>query len=437
MKKLFIFAMCAIALASCNEGAKKAEAQARAERDSLNQVIAQKDDEINDMMTTLIDIEEGFREITEAQNRVTLAKSGEGTKVDCTKEGFFDLSAKSTCAYLILCKYAGPSGPLYTKGVTIVCKPFEVIVPLKNVKIESAENDKYLLSADRGYNGKIQVYYAETVIRALYGKPQRFLDFGELCSGLIKVETKEAPTGEIEFTLPKNKILQVYPVVVTEQQFIIAEPILTNTMEGLKCTHSVSGGTVTISGTLNPAAKAVVAKISENGYAKTINDDGELFKLDKETFLKTGKVAINVKSGVLSYITLFVQFETNNVATYSPGVIIEPPIDFREPKQVYYWMQIKPTKTAGILTIGFKSDEPVTVPPFALVYSLQKTPKTISEGRLCDNFKALTLKKGWFKKEYTGQYTYEIDPRWLNARFSIFQNGVSEDNVKLIAIDLV
>ena len=79
MKKLSIFAMCAIALASCNEGAKKAEAQARAERDSLNQVIAQKDDEINDMMTTLIDIEEGFREITEAQNRVTLAKSGEGT----------------------------------------------------------------------------------------------------------------------------------------------------------------------------------------------------------------------------------------------------------------------------------------------------------------------------------------------------------------------
>jgi len=79
MKKFFILAMCAMAMASCDQNAKKAEAQARAERDSLNQVIAQKDDEINDMMTTLIDIEEGFREITEAQNRVTLAKSGEGT----------------------------------------------------------------------------------------------------------------------------------------------------------------------------------------------------------------------------------------------------------------------------------------------------------------------------------------------------------------------
>ena len=57
MKKLFIFALCLTALASCNEGAKKTENAARAERDSLNQVIAQKDDEINDMMTTLIDIE--------------------------------------------------------------------------------------------------------------------------------------------------------------------------------------------------------------------------------------------------------------------------------------------------------------------------------------------------------------------------------------------
>ena len=79
MKKLFIFALCLTALASCNEGAKKTENAARAERDSLNQVIAQKDDEINDMMTTLIDIEDGFREITDAQNRVTLAKQGEGT----------------------------------------------------------------------------------------------------------------------------------------------------------------------------------------------------------------------------------------------------------------------------------------------------------------------------------------------------------------------
>ena len=80
MKKLFFFAACAMAVASCNNDAvKKAELAATQQRDSLEQIIAQKDNEINDMMTTLSDIEEGFREITEAQNRVTLAKSGEGT----------------------------------------------------------------------------------------------------------------------------------------------------------------------------------------------------------------------------------------------------------------------------------------------------------------------------------------------------------------------
>ena len=80
MKKLFFFAAVAMAVASCNNDAvKKAELAATQQRDSLEQIISQKDNEINDMMTTLSDIEEGFREITEAQNRVTIAKSGEGT----------------------------------------------------------------------------------------------------------------------------------------------------------------------------------------------------------------------------------------------------------------------------------------------------------------------------------------------------------------------
>ena len=80
MKKLVFFAACTMAVASCNQDAlKKAEQAATQQRDSLEQIIAQKDNEINDMMTTLSDIEEGFREITEAQNRVTLAKQGEGT----------------------------------------------------------------------------------------------------------------------------------------------------------------------------------------------------------------------------------------------------------------------------------------------------------------------------------------------------------------------
>ena len=79
MKKLAILAVATLAIASCKNEAPKEDLAAIQQRDSLNQIIAQKDNEINDMIATFGDIEEGFREITEAQSRVTLAKQGEGT----------------------------------------------------------------------------------------------------------------------------------------------------------------------------------------------------------------------------------------------------------------------------------------------------------------------------------------------------------------------
>ena len=79
MNKLSILAVCALAIVSCKNEAPKQDLATVQLRDSLNQIIAQKDNEINDMIATFGDIEEGFREITEAQSRVTLAKQGEGT----------------------------------------------------------------------------------------------------------------------------------------------------------------------------------------------------------------------------------------------------------------------------------------------------------------------------------------------------------------------
>ncbi len=84
MRKLFLFACCvAFALTSCND--KKTEQRASAQSDSLNQVIAQKDTEINDMLTTLNDIQEGFQAINEAEGRVNIAK-GEGNRSQQLKD---------------------------------------------------------------------------------------------------------------------------------------------------------------------------------------------------------------------------------------------------------------------------------------------------------------------------------------------------------------
>ena len=78
MKKVLIFGVCLLAMASCEQKQSKADFAAMQRVDSLSQIIAQKDNEINDMMSTFSEIEDGFRAISEAQNRVAVAKSGEG-----------------------------------------------------------------------------------------------------------------------------------------------------------------------------------------------------------------------------------------------------------------------------------------------------------------------------------------------------------------------
>lgn len=79
MKKILFFGLCLMAMASCQQDNKQAQQLAlNQQRDSLDKIIAQKDNEINDIIGTLNDIEEGFREISEAEGRVAVAKRGEG-----------------------------------------------------------------------------------------------------------------------------------------------------------------------------------------------------------------------------------------------------------------------------------------------------------------------------------------------------------------------
>jgi DNA repair exonuclease SbcCD ATPase subunit len=80
MKKLMFIALGALALTACQQEKPKVDLTAAHQRDSLQQIVSQKNGEIDDMMSTLNDIQEGFREINEAENRVNLEKQGtEGT----------------------------------------------------------------------------------------------------------------------------------------------------------------------------------------------------------------------------------------------------------------------------------------------------------------------------------------------------------------------
>lgn len=80
MKKCLFVAICVLALVGCKEEPKAPVVdlvQVEA-NDSLQKIIDQRDAEINEMIATLNEIQEGFRLINEAEKRATLAKEGEG-----------------------------------------------------------------------------------------------------------------------------------------------------------------------------------------------------------------------------------------------------------------------------------------------------------------------------------------------------------------------
>jgi chromosome segregation ATPase len=81
MKKILLLSMTMVLLLTvgCKEKKEKSiDFQSMEQNDSLQKIIAQRDNEINDMMGLMNEIQEGFREISEAENHVSLIKNGEG-----------------------------------------------------------------------------------------------------------------------------------------------------------------------------------------------------------------------------------------------------------------------------------------------------------------------------------------------------------------------
>lgn len=81
MKKiafLLLSVVCTTFFFACNNKKEKEAASEFSATDSLQQIVAQKDKEMADMVTTMNDIQEGFRKINEAQGRITIErKQGE------------------------------------------------------------------------------------------------------------------------------------------------------------------------------------------------------------------------------------------------------------------------------------------------------------------------------------------------------------------------
>ena len=94
MRKIFSILAFALLLISCQEK-KSVPVMENSDsvRDSLQQVIDFKDREINDILGTMNEIQEGFRLINAAEGRMSIIKSGEATnKTEQIRENIRDIS---------------------------------------------------------------------------------------------------------------------------------------------------------------------------------------------------------------------------------------------------------------------------------------------------------------------------------------------------------
>lgn len=73
-----LVALCLLAFVACDNKQSGSEVVEDSRIDSLQQIVNQKDNEINDIMGTLNDIQEGFRLINEAEGRISVTQDGEG-----------------------------------------------------------------------------------------------------------------------------------------------------------------------------------------------------------------------------------------------------------------------------------------------------------------------------------------------------------------------
>lgn len=72
MKKFFLFAIATLMFAACGQNGVSEE-KVQHERDSLQRIIDEKDTELNDLMGTFGEVQEGIRRINEAEGRITVA----------------------------------------------------------------------------------------------------------------------------------------------------------------------------------------------------------------------------------------------------------------------------------------------------------------------------------------------------------------------------
>ena len=355
-------------------------------------------------------------------------KAGDGVKLAGTKDGFVDDDCDGENSYLIICAYKTQSGVAYSRGVTQTFKKYEIIQPLKNVKIVQNAQTEFCLNCTNPSNEKIRLVFSQSKLPCRTDIVFQMRDYNTHLKGGTVLKVFYDSENRTCFNLPPNVIGYVYTVVYNDQLFSVSAPIALNSMAGItNIAYEEQTGAVKIKGTLNSNTKRVIAKISETAFAKSISDPGEEIAITKAQFDSDGGFILKLKTNASHYISIFSELDLNGAITLSGATPLGEVVDMREKAAVQYCMEYtisasKPFK----MTIKFAADTPVTVPDMIL---MKGSPRPLNKnmGTLVERIPSVTLKKGLFSSKYTAKVTITVPQDRLNMKFILF---LADEHVK-------
>ncbi len=200
MKKLlFVACLAAFCLTGCNNASKNTTETSSQQEDSLNNIIAQKDSELNDMMGTLNEIQDGLNKINEAENRVTVLKNGEGAnKKQQLRESVQFIATRMQQNRELIAKLqkqlanSSFQGEQFKKTITNLQKQLE-------------EKDKQLQSLREELDGKdIHIAELDETINNLNTKTTNLTNTNQKQSETINAQDKQINTAWYVFGTKKE-----------------------------------------------------------------------------------------------------------------------------------------------------------------------------------------------------------------------------------------
>lgn len=361
--------------------------------------------------------------VLKKKGNIAPEKPEEGEAVTCDLSGFTDNNVSGETAYLIICEYSVDGAAVLSHGIRSVFAPYKILNKISNARITYAGGNQYIFNSD-GDTNTVNLFYSEDKLSLPYNKTQRLTDFGTVAKGLKKLATSVDIEGNTLVNLPEGKIGWLFPIAQNEQLFIISEPLIFNTIKGQDIKYELLAGSLVIKGTVNEKAENIVLKVSEKAFPKTMNDDGECFRYKRSDFVRDGKVELKLKANALSYVSVFAEFKSIGIVSYSQPFVIEEVLGEKEKVFVRYKLDYSVSSSKPFkLNILFEADSAVTVPVLLLMKGRPR-PLDKTEGELVERVGPVALKKGLFSNKFTGKCTVKVAPVAINTKFIVF---ISDD----------